>query len=231
MTQLALSTAATRVDFGSLTPKQIKTAEYLAHNISIQRIATLVKTTPMEISRWIKDDHFRDVVSQLQVNVALEHQELSTQLAFLGGRQILDILTQDYESAGEQERREIARTARFAVETHDKVSQQPIVTANVFAPQQNNIAIGSVDAIARRIRELELEGEEVRIVDSYVPASVPATYRCHPDTDFGAFNYDEEIDKRQCHSCGKWVQDIYDHAQALHGLTRETYNNAYGIES
>lgn len=229
MSDIELYDGRKEIDFGDLTPAQINAAEYLAHNISIQRVAQLVKIPRTEITSLLqKNEQFRYVVSALQQAAHAQRKELVDQLVFLGVQKTFDILGQDYNSASESDRKEIARMARFALSLSNQ-EQPSTVQANIFTPQMN-VTNTSVDAIARRIRQIELEDSEAELVVDYKQAAVPHAYKCHPETDFGTFNYDEETEKRQCHVCGKWESNVYSHALTMHGIEKEDYNRTFAIE-
>lgn len=217
----------------NLSEKQIKAIEYLAHGISIQRTAELCKISPQVLSEFARNnDEFRTALEIARQRVNRWHKDAAAGMSMLATERLYDILSLDYETASIADKKEIARVARFIYEINAKPSDGggSGQTNNIFAPQVS-ISEQTADAIARRIKEIELEASGVPIVieGEYSPRSAPASYACHADTNYGVLNYDEETEAYQCHLCGKWYANLDSHVEEKHKLSRREYNEVFKL--
>lgn len=217
-------------DYGALTDKQVRAAEYLAHGASIQQTARLVKVTAVTIRNWLAEN------AEFSTAVALANHRITSwranevkRLSMLAFERLEEILDQKYTEAIGDDRKEIARTARFMAELSAPNESSATQTNNLFAAQVH-ISDPSADIIARRIKEMELEGAgRPELSTTYAIKETPRSFVCHPDTDYGVLNYNTEELTFQCHICGKWFIDVYAHAESMHGLLKIEYKETFGI--
>jgi len=209
--------------YNGLTYKQMRAVQLLGHGIPAQIVSSSVGVSLDTINNWLSEDSiFNDAIIYARESAVEQSKKIIEQTRTLALDKALEILSQDYSKAFDQERREIARMARFVLERSDDSGS---ASGNSFTPQLF-ISTGSIDAIAARITELD-KGEEY-IEGEYIETH--PSYSCHPETDYGVINYDDESDTRQCHICGGWFVDLFGHTNRKHGLSQEEYRTVFRID-
>jgi len=215
--------------YPELSQKQIRAARLLASNVSIGTIAPSLGVADSVVAGWLDDEDFSDAVAFLAMRGNIISQ-LMQEATILSWMHIVDVLARDYSSLPASAKNEILKTARMVIQASGDAPQS--VNNNVGSVQMF-VSGGSVDAIARRVTELQsvaATADKGEISSEYSIVDVDAQYSTHPDTDIGTINYDEESDKYQCHVCGTWQSDLYSHTRHAHGLTKERYGEIYGIK-
>jgi hypothetical protein len=205
--------------YPNLDYKQIRSLNYFANGLSVHQVAKLVNTKASTIKEWLVKDDYREALGLVQRRAATWSYETQKNLLFLANDKIEHILLQDYDTAAEQERREIARTARYIRDEARANEELGIVPTG-----QAYIEDESTMMIAKHIKELN-ENKTNDIVPEYDIFAAPATQVIHIDTTYGVLNHNEEDNTYQCHICGNWFGDVYAHAKRVHrGLSRIEYN-------
>jgi transcriptional regulator with XRE-family HTH domain len=207
-------------------PKHIRAIEYLASGFSASQVAKMLKVSPSTLSIWLEAEAFRAAVSDARRITISRSADFIKMASVLAQEKVIDILAQDYELAPDAEKREIARTARFILEGDGQ---------QVVSSQVNNIIVTpmsdlTADVIAKRIHQLEHESTAEEVSAEYTIKHAPRSVACHPETDFGVLNYNEDERTYQCHVCGRWYVDLYSHADDVHGLSTAEYKEAYYIQ-
>lgn len=223
-------TQNTQKDIVSLFPElsraQIKVARMLAAKVSVATAASSVGVAVSLVSGWLEDSAFSAAVEYISRTSSLI-SELKNEATILSWMLIVDALSKDIEQVPNSSKVEMLKIARSIVAQPD----QPQGNTNVGTVQMY-VSGGSVDAIARRVSELQSESiiaAAENVSGDYDIVSVDAQYSVHPETDIGTINFDEDTGRYQCHVCGKWVLDLTDHANDVHGMKREKYNELFGV--
>ena len=211
-----------------LSRKQISALPYLANGMSIQKVAALVKAKPKDISGWLEEQGtFQIALTKLVAIISQWHDEQIKLLSMRALEVYWEILEQDYSESSDLDKREISRAAQFIIRSATAEHKTQHVTHELVSPELN-ISEGTVDILARRVKELQ-EGETDEIEGEYKLEEVAPIFTCHPDTDYGVINYNEEIKSYQCHICGEWSKDFVQHIEDNHSLTRNEYRELFKI--
>jgi hypothetical protein len=204
--------------YPNLDYKQVRSLNYFANGLSVLQVAKIVNTKASDIREWLLREDYREALALVQRRAATWSYETQPKLLFLANDKLEHILLQDYDTAPEPERREIARTARY-IRTEANANE----SINLAVSGSPYIEDESTMMIAKHIRELE-DNQTGDLVDDYDIFATPATQVIHVDTTYGVMNYNDEEDTYQCHICGEWYKDVYSHANNVHRLPRTEYN-------
>lgn len=208
-------------------PKQIRAIEYLASGFSVTHTSRMIRVVPSTLSAWMELDGFLSAVSDARRLMLSRSSAFIKMASVLAQDQIIDILSQEYDAAPDQEKREIARTARFILENgREDIPNTQVNNSIIVTPMSDLTA----DVIARRIHQLENPSNQEDISAEYTIKHAPKSVACHPETDFGVLNYNENEKTYQCHVCGKWYVDLYSHVEDIHGLSMREYKEAFYIQ-
>ena len=211
-----------------LDADQIHALPYLAHGMSVSKVASITGVAVGRIDDWKGDNSFATALARLSSVIGEWHAQQIQLLGIKAWEVMWETLGQDYASLEEKEKAEVARTARFVIDAIKPDHSTRHVVHEVISPELN-ISEGTVDVLARRVRELEL-GPKDTVEGEYRIEEVPSIYVCHPDTDFGVVNYDESMKKYQCHICGNWHVDFIDHIETSHSMGRKQYLEIFHIK-
>ena len=212
-----------------LDHRQLSALPYLAHGMTVPKVAELINVSPREITEWKTDNFpFQAALVRLAAVIGKWHSQQIQLLALKAWDVMWVILGQDYDSLSEKERAEVARTARFVISSIAPDHSTRHVTHELISPELN-ISEGTVGVLARRIKELQ-DGPKDVVEGEFKQEAIPSVFVCAPDTDFGIVNYDKEEEKYQCHICGEWKSEFIQQIENSHGMTREQYVEIFHIE-
>lgn len=214
----------TQLSFG-FTIEELEAAYYLSMNVPPKNITQITGVPQERVKELLKDDRFKSEIANARISIATKQQAIRSAIHDLAQEKLLNILSQDYASASESERREIARTARFA-----SVIEEP--ERNATSNITNNLVVveDGMKVLAKHIARLQggySDPEEIE--HDYSISRVAATYSCAPGTTRGMHNYDSESGDYQCHICGKWYYDFEEHVQE-HGISMDEYREIFEID-
>jgi translation elongation factor EF-1beta len=204
------------------TIEELEAAHYIAMGLPVKNVCLITGIAKERLKELQKNDAFLSEIASARVNIATGLSAIKSAIVGLSAEKILDILSQDYNTVGENERREIARTARFAIGLDSAPTQNQGVTNNLI------VAEDGVKVLARHIALLQGQDFSGDIENEFSIQSVAETYSCAPGTAKGILNYDPETDEFQCHICGGWIKDIDRHSLD-HGLDYADYKRIFDI--
>lgn len=204
--------------YPNLDYKQVRSLNYFANGLSVLQVAKIVNTKASDIREWLLREDYREALALVQRRAATWSYETQQKLLFLANDKIEHILLQDYDTAPENERREIARTARY-IRTEATANE----SINLSPSGSAYIEDESAMMIAKHLKELQ-DNSTNDIVAEYDIFATPATQVIHVDTSYGILNFNDDEETYQCHICGEWFKDVYSHANNIHRLAREEYN-------
>lgn len=211
-----------------LTADQVSVLPYLANGMSVKKASQLTKIPSRTIEEWkLNNNAFDIALTKLSAIIGEWHSQQIQLLAIRAWDVMWEILGQDYKDVSEKERTEMAKAAQFIIKSIAPDHSTKHITHEMLNPELN-ISEGTVDVIARRVKELQ-DGPKDTIEGEYKIEDVSSLYTCHPETDFGTINYDEVEDKYQCHICGKWYKILVEHVKDTHGLKIDYYKELFKI--
>lgn len=209
----------------SLTDTERQVAGLAAYNVPLEIIAKRTACSVSEVKAMIESEHIQAEISLLRARNAASGDERLRALNDLAIDKLFEILSIDYDLANTGDKKEIARTARFVVESNLKSPNNEIYQSN----QINNVVVAesSIEAIARYLASAQRSVPQ-DIIEQYQLESVAYTLSCSPGTEKGVINYDPDLDTYQCHVCGEWFHNLYDHVTA-HNVSPEQYKKIFEI--
>lgn len=210
-----------------LTSKQVKAVRYLASGISPSTVSQMIGVSYTVIAEWLKDEKFISTVERV-ANSAAAVRSYAQEAQALSWIVLQQSLAIDWETASPSERRAAIAAAKTVLSTPQLGYQD----RNEDHEPQMNITGGSVDAIARRVTQLQQGTQSAAssgISGKFNTEDSDIQFAVHPDTDIGAINVDDETGKKQCHICGKWVVELSTHSIDTHGVPWTKYKSLFGV--
>lgn len=211
-----------------LSPEQVLILPYLAHGMSVSQASKLVGVSDEKARGWIDEPSFNMSLAKLAAVIGGWHSSQVQLLALRAWEVLWDILGQDYTDLDDRDKAEMAKTARFVVQSIAPDHSTRHVVHEVVSPELN-VSEGTIDVLAKRIKELE-EGPKDSVEGEYKIEEIPTVFVCHRDTDLRVVNHDEATGKFQCHVCGDWFSVFTEHVEKAHGMTRAQYVDVFKIE-
>jgi hypothetical protein len=206
------------------TIEELEAAYYLSMSVPVKKVEKATGVSQSRLNELLKIERFKSEIASARVAAVTRQNAMRDVIQDLAQTKLFDILAQDYDKVGEAERREIARTARFAasLETPDH-GMSSVVNNNLI------VAEDGLQVLAKHIARLQdgyVDPDE--IAKEYSISSVASTYSCAPGTTHGLANYDSESGEYQCHICGHWYAEFEEHVEE-HGLSYESYKGIFGL--
>ena len=211
-----------------LDAEQVLILPYLAHGMSVPQAAALVGVKDRDVRAWKEQPSFEIALARLSGVISGWHASQVQLLALRAWQVLWDILGQDYAELDDRDKSEMAKTARFIVQSIAPDHSTRHVVHEVVSPELN-VSDGTIDVLARRLKELE-DGPKDAVEGEYKLEELPAVFVCHPDTDIMVVNHDEATGKFQCHVCGEWFSEFIQHVEGAHAMTRSQYVDVFKLE-
>lgn len=212
-----------------LTEKQIRAIYLLAFGSSFSSVSKIIDQPVSVIKKWIANEPVFAEALQYATSMTTQWKNAQLQaLNALARERLFEILSIPYEEASQTDKKEISKAIKTVMDIENNSSQGGIVVGNIG--NQLNMTESSAELIARHLRSFDRDGDGIEIQPNFSLPTLNREYSCHPETDYGLINFDADSRLYQCHLCGKWVDDLFFHADEKHNIREEEYRNAFRLQ-